>query len=97
MEKHKEKQSELWMVFVDLEKAFDRVPHDLIWWSLRMKGADEAEIKMIQDMYKVAVTYIRTPCGSTDEFPVKVGVHQGSSLSPLLFIIVLDAITEDLS
>ena len=31
--------------------------------------------------------------GYSEEFEVKVGVHQGSGLSPLLFIIVLEALT----
>ena len=31
--------------------------------------------------------------GYSEEFEVKVGVHQGSVLSPLLFIIVLEALS----
>src|SRR3989441_7730689 len=34
-EKFLGKQKELWMAFVDLEKAFDRVPHEVLWWALR--------------------------------------------------------------
>ena len=33
--------------------------------------------------------------GRTDEFPIKVGLHQGSGLSPFLFIVVLDVISEE--
>ena len=43
-----EKYKELHMVFVDLETAYDRVPRELIWWSLRKKIVPEAYIKIIQ-------------------------------------------------
>ena len=33
--------------------------------------------------------------GYSEEFEVKVGVHQGSVLSPLLFIIVLEALSRE--
>ena len=39
---------------------------------------------------------MRTIHGRTDEFPIKVGLHQGSGLSSFLFIVVLDAIREAL-
>ena len=50
-EKYREKNKELHMVFVDLEKEYDRVPIELMWWSLRKKRVPEAYIKIIQDNY----------------------------------------------
>ena len=43
-------------------------------------------------MYKSTKSKVRVNNLFTDEFEVKVGVHQGSLLSPLLFIIVLEAL-----
>ena len=37
------------MILVDLEKAYDRVPRDIIWLALRRTNVGEEYIKMIQD------------------------------------------------
>ena len=42
---------ELNMVFVNLEKAYDRVPRELIWWSLRKKGVPEGFVTIVHDFY----------------------------------------------
>ena len=47
-------------------------------------------------MYKNAKTLVKTKNGESMQFDVDVGVHQGSVLSPLLFILVLDVIAKDL-
>ena len=39
------------MAFVDLEKAFDRVPRDVIWWAMRKLGIDEWQVRLVQSMY----------------------------------------------
>ena len=94
-EKFLEKKKELWIAFVDLEKAFDRVPREVLWWALRRVGVDEWIVNVIKAMYEGATTAVKFKSGESREFGVKVGVHQGSVLSPLLFNIVLEALSKE--
>ena len=87
-EKYKEKNKELHTVFVCLEKAYDRLTRELIWWSLRKKRVPESYIKIIQYMYEDCETHVTSREGNADYFNVKVGMHQGSAC-PLLFMDVL--------
>jgi hypothetical protein len=91
------KYKKLYLGFVDLEKAFDRVPRKVVQWALRKEGVNEELIKAAMYTYDKAKTSIKVGCGLTKEFEVNVGVHQGSVLSPLLFIIVMQAITKHVS
>ena len=93
-EKYREKQQELHCIFIDLEKAYDRVPRDEIWYCLRRKEVKEKYIRVVQDMYANCKTVVRTAAGTTEPFGVRVGLHQGSALSPLLFVAVMDEVTE---
>jgi len=45
---------------VDLEKAFDPVPREVLYWSLRRKGISEKLVRVIRSMYDGAVTAVRT-------------------------------------
>ena len=83
------------MVFVDLEKAYDRVPRDLIWWAHRNMSIPEAYITIIQEMYKATNTRVKPRCGLTQYFNIEVGLHQGSTLSQLLFIIIMDVLASN--
>ena len=94
-EKHLAANKPLYMAFVDLEKAFDRVPRDVIWWAMRKLGTDEWLVRLVQSMYKDVRSRVRVGDGYSEEFGVGVGVHQGSVLSPLLFIIVLEALSRE--
>ena len=77
------------MAFVDLEKAVDRVPWMVIWWALRESGVEEWTVWLVQGMYAYARSLVCVGQDFSQELEVKVGVYQGSILSPLLFIIVL--------
>ena len=94
-EKYLAANKRLYMAFVDLEKAFDRVPRKVIWWALRKLGVEEWIVRLVQGMYANARSRVRVGEGYSEEFKVKVGVHQGSVLSPLLFIIVLEALSQE--
>ena len=94
-EKYWEGQKDLFFCFVDLEKAYDRIPRDLVYRCLRKKKVPEHLIKLVKATYENARTRVRTAEGNTEEFNIKVGLHQGSALSPFLFIVVLDVIAEE--
>ena len=49
----------------------------------------------MQGVFANAQSHVRVGEGYSEEFEVKVGVHQGSVLSPLLFIIVLEALSQE--
>ena len=94
-EKYLATNKRLYTAFVDLEKAFDRVPRKVIWWALRKPGVEEWIVRLVQGMYANARSRIRVYEGYSEEFEVKVGVLQGSVLSPLLFIIMLEALSRE--
>ena len=94
-EKYLAANTRLYMANVDLEKAFDRVPWKVIWWALRKLGVEEWIVWLVQGMYTQSRVHVGE--GYSEEFEVKVGVHQGSVLSPLLFIIVLEALSREFS
>lgn len=79
--------------FVDLQ-VYDRVPGKVMYWSLRKRRVPE-KIRLVKMLYEGAKTTVQTRYGETESFPVEVGPHQGSALSPYLFLIVLDTITMD--
>ncbi|KAA5552181.1 reverse transcriptase family protein, partial [Pseudomonas aeruginosa] len=95
-EKYRRASKNVHMVFVDLGKAYDRVPREVLWWSMKVKGVPGKYQRLVRAMYGRARTYVRSAAGDSDEFSVAVGLHQGSALSPYLFILILDALPSDI-
>ena len=50
MEKYREGQKELHCVFVDLEKAYDKVPREEVWYCMRKSELAEKYVRIVQDM-----------------------------------------------
>ena len=95
VEKYRDGQKELHCIFVDLEKAYDRVPREELWHCMRKSGVTEKYVRLVQDMYKESLTSVKCAIGMTPHFKVEVGLHQGSALSPFLFAIVMERLTEE--
>ena len=64
-------------------------------WALRKLGVDEWLIRTVMAFYTEACTVVRTDAGLSESFEVKVGLHQGSVLIPLLFAAVMDVVSSE--
>ncbi|KAK3534394.1 hypothetical protein QTP86_014422 [Hemibagrus guttatus] len=71
------------------------VPREELWYCMRKSGVAEKYVRVVQDMYERSRTVVRCAVGQTEEFKVEVGLHQGSALSPFLFAIVMDQLSEE--
>ncbi|GJR81000.1 retrovirus-related pol polyprotein LINE-1 [Tanacetum coccineum] len=92
IEKYRERQRDLHMAFLNLEMDYNSIPRELVWRTLIDNGAPGRYLRVLRDMYKGAKTHVRTSVRDTEFFPIEVGLHQGSAISPYLFALILDEI-----
>ena len=94
-EKYLAKKRKLFHIFVDMEKAFDRIPRKAIEWALRRQLVPELLVQRVMLLYEDSRTRVRVAGVESECFDINVGVHQGSALSPLLFIIIMEEATKE--
>ena len=93
VEKRLEVPGSMALGFVDLEKAFDTVPREMVMATLPWMGVPEAEVMMVEGTPEETTARVVVGEGASDEFDVNSALRQGSVLSPLLFIAVLDLVS----
>ena len=95
MERYRGKK-DLHMVFIDLEKAYDKMLRSVMCWALDKHKVPTKYVWLIKNMYNNVMTSVRTSDGDTDDFPIRIGLHQWSALSPYLSALVMDEVTRDI-
>ena len=79
IERFRERKRNLHMIFIDLEKTYDKMPREVLWWTLMKKGVPIKYIDIIKDIYDEVVANVRTCGGMTSDFSITIGLHQGSA------------------
>ena len=78
------------LLFIDQEKAFDRVSHAFLFDALRAYGFGDNFVQWIQLLYSNAFTRININGFLTRPIPLKCGVRQGCPLSALLYVLIIE-------
>jgi len=75
MELYKDRKVDLHIVFINLEKAYDRVLREVLWECLEKKGVYPLYIRLIKDMYVGGRTNLRTPGVVINDFFISMGLN----------------------
>ena len=94
-EKYLQHQLELYNVFIDFKKAFDRVLHAALWTTMKKYNNSTNLIQVIKNLYSKATSAVLFNSSIGDWFRTTVGVRQGCLLSPTLFNIFLERTLTD--
>lgn len=85
LQKCRDQRKDVYLAFIDYQKAFDCISHTDLIRLLQEKKVDENDLRFIRNLYENQTAAVRLQTESTDKFPVERGVRQGCVLSPLLF------------
>lgn len=96
IEKAREYNFEIYLMFIDFQKAFDSVEHSSLWQALKKQGLEDKYLRVVKEIYKDAKAYIKMDRAGK-EFPIKRGVRQGDPLSSNLFNSVIQEIFDQLN
>ena len=92
-ERYLQHQQDLYHVFIDFKKAFDRVWHAALWATMRLYNINTKLINAIQNLKATSAVCFNGSTGGW--FRTTVGVRQGCLISPTLFNIFLQRIMAD--
>lgn len=83
--------------FIDMQKAFDWVDRDMLFYKLLSYNIDGKIYKCIKSLYNHPLSCIKVNSYTTDWFETENGVRQGDSLSPTLFAIFINDLAKEIN
>ena len=96
-EKSREQQKPLYMVFIDLTKAFDSVNRDALWKVLQKMGCPPKFVSLVKQLHEGMTAEIVSEGEKSETFHVQTGVKQGCVLAPTLFALFLAAMLTEMN
>jgi hypothetical protein len=66
MEQYRE-QKDLYMVFIDLEKVYVKIPRNVMWWASDKHKVPAKYVGLIKDIYNNGVSSVQTSDGHTKQ------------------------------
>jgi hypothetical protein len=91
----REHQQEAHVLFIDLVKAYDSVNRELLWKILKLFGIPDNLIIILKKLH-TNVTYIMKVGEEEVEIKGTVGVKQDDNLGPILFVLLIQAVSSTL-
>ena len=85
VEKAREHGESLYVLFVDLRKAYDSVPMQALWKVLEKYGVPEKMLNVVKSFHEGMHAEVRVGSTVTYTFEVRNGLRQGCTLAPTLF------------
>src|SRR3989440_163677 len=92
----KENNKELWILFQDLSKCYDRVDINILRRAMCRIKLPESFTNLITSLFIKRTNCVFTEYGLTDRYPVLVGIDQGEVISPLLWCIYYDPLLSEI-
>ena len=92
IDKHRRLKSPLYLCFVDLKSAYDRVQWQLLWDLLHRLGVQGTMLGAIQSLYDGCLLSMRVNGVTGDSQTPSMGLRQGCPLSATLFGLFIDGL-----
>jgi exonuclease III len=86
----------IYLFFADFQKAFDTVHQEALFAKLSAAGVDKGTVDLIRNAYGKAMSRARFGSTKSPDFPIEQGTRQGDTPSPLLFLVFINDIFNEI-